>query len=310
MQPSAKRVEMVLRALPGFQAARVGSIAPVEGGASNLTFRVGLKDAPYGAVALRIQRETGIFQPYDVVREGRVLQALARTEIPVPRVLALAPDTAALDAPFIVLEWIEAPHMGIAGREADYGAFARMVAAIHRIDWNGPGFDVLGRPSHPAEATAAEIELVASRIAAFDLRDPRLASAREHLGSHIPNDGALALCQGDINVYNYLFRNREVVGVVDWEQARIGDRRSDIAQLVALAHLKGAPFGPVHAQGFVHAYEAASGETLHGLEFFRAFWAWQLMFIHHAWLQSNGSEPWYSLAAVGELLERSLAEVA
>ena len=36
----------------------------------------------------------------------------------------------------------------------------------------------------------------------------------------MPGDGRLALCQGDINVFNYLFRDREVVGVVDWEQAR------------------------------------------------------------------------------------------
>lgn len=309
MQPDPARIETILRALPAFKAARVDSIAPVEGGASNLTYRVGVRAAPYAAVAFRLQRQSGIFQPYDVVREGRVLQALAATDIPVPRVLLMAPDTAALGAPFIVLEWIDAPHMGLAGREADYGAFVRMVAAIHRADWMRAGFDVLAIPPDATTATAGEIEAVANRIAAFAVDDPLLARAHERLLAHIPADGALSLCQGDINVFNYLFRNREVVGVVDWEQARIGDRRSDIAQLVVLAHLKGAPFGPVHAQGFVQAYEAASGDRLGGLEFFRAFWAWQLAFIHHAWLKTNGTEPWYTREAVGELLERSLAEV-
>jgi aminoglycoside phosphotransferase (APT) family kinase protein len=290
-------------------AARVDGIAPVEGGASNLTFRVALRAAPYGAIALRLQRATGIFQPYDVVREGRVLQALAATDIPAPRVLLIAPDGAALGAPFVILEWIDAPHMGIAGREADYGAYVRTVAAIHRVDWARPGFDVLPIPPDAATATAGEIEAVANRITAFGVDDPLLTHAHQRLLSNVPGDGGLSLCQGDINVFNYLFRNREVVGVVDWEQARIGDRRSDVAQLVVLAHLKGAPFGPVHSQGFVQAYEAASGQLLSGLEFFRAFWAWQLTFIHHAWLKSNGTEPWYTREAVGELLERSLAEV-
>ena len=300
---------MVLRTLPGYQGSRVLALAPVEGGASNLTYRVALDAAPFRAVALRLQRDSGIFQPYDVVREGRVIQALAATDIPVPRVVAMAPDAAALGAPFIVLEWIEAPHMGIAGAHADYGAFVRMVAAIHQVDWQRTGLGAVLPATDAAAATGGEIDAVAARIEAFEVEDSLLASARDQLRDHLPGDGALALCHGDINVFNYLFRNREVVGVVDWEQARIGDKRSDIGQLVTLAHLKGAPFGPVHAQGFVQAYQAASGETLHGLEFFRAFWAWQLAFIHHAWVQSNGTEPWYTLDSAEELLERALAEV-
>jgi hypothetical protein len=39
-----------------------------------------------------------------------------------------------------------------------------------------------------------------------------------------------------------------LVGVVDWEQALISDPRSDVGQLVALSHLRGAaPYGPPEA---------------------------------------------------------------
>jgi len=125
----------------------------------------------------------------------------------------------------------------------------------------------------------------------------------------VPATGTLALCQGDINVFNYLFRGGRVVGVVDWEQARISDPRSDVGQLVALAHLKGAPFGPAAQQSFVRAYSAVSGATLGEMEYFRAFWLFQLGVIYYGWKSFNESEPWYAWDHLAELLDAALAEL-
>jgi aminoglycoside phosphotransferase (APT) family kinase protein len=308
--PAAGRVESWLRQLPGFEAARVGGMALAEGGVSNITCRVALEGAPLAAVALRLQRERGIFEPYDVIREGRVLQALAKSTIPVPRVLAMEPDRSVLGAPFIACEWIEAPHMGIAGAEADFGAFTRMVVEIHRAPWQELGLGFLGVPASTAEATAGEVEAVARRMPGFGCEaEPLLCHALDRLRAAVPGDGRLALCQGDINVFNYLFRSRQVVGVVDWEQARIGDPRSDAGQLVALSHLKGLPFGPPSSAPFVQAYEVASGERLAGLEYFRASWLFRLGVIYRGWMAFNDSEPWYSWAALSGLLEKALEEL-
>ncbi len=304
------KFERWLRTRDEMESATVGAMHPVEGGASNLTFRVELANAPYSEVALRMQRESGIFQPYDVAREGRVIRALAGTAVPVPQVVGIEPGSAPLGAPFIVLEWIDAPHMGAAGIEADFGAFTRMVATIHNVDWRDETFAILGRPATAATATATEVATIAARIDAFGVREPLLARGQAALESHIPDDGDLALCQGDINVFNFLFRERKVVAVVDWEQARIGDPRSDVGQLVALSHLKGAPFGQAEAMPFARAYAAASGRSLSGLGYFRALWAWQLAFIHRAWIQSNDTHPWYTWDEAAALLERCLDEIA
>lgn len=298
-----------LRRLPGFEAADIESVDRVQGGASNLTYRLGIAGGALPALALRLQRDAGIFQPYDVIREGRVIEALGGTAIPVPRLVGVEQSRDPLGAPFIVLEWIDAPHMGIAGPEASFTAFTNMVAAIHAVDWRRPEFAFLDPPPDASAATLGEISAVQARIEAFGLDEPILLEACERLRLSIPEDGELAFCQGDINVFNYLFRNREIVGVVDWEQARVGDRRSDIGQLVALAHLKGAPFAPPRSMPFVQGYEAATGREWHGLEFFRAFWFFQLAFIHRAWTATGGDAPWYTWDEVMHHLSLAMEEV-
>lgn len=308
MVPLPADFEPWLNRLPGFEDARVGSITPVDGGVSNITCRVELLSSGARHICLRLQRERGIFEPYDVIREGRVLQALARTEIPVPRLIASEPSRSPLGAPFIVMAWVDAPHMGNAP-DASFSAFTAMVARIHALGWRSAGLSFLGVPESPAAAINAEIDAVAARMPAFGCADqPTLAEALETLRSSVPNDGRIALCQGDINVFNYLFCHGQVVSVVDWEQARLSDPRSDIGQLLALAHLKGAPFGPADSMAFARAYAAASGHELHHLDFFRAFWLFQLGVIYHGWRRFNGgSEPWYTWEHLATLLHQSLA---
>ncbi len=137
--------------------------------------------------------------------------------------------------------------------------------------------------------------------------DPLLRRALDALQAAAPGGGRLALCQGDINVFNYLFRDRRVVAVVDWEQARISDPRSDIGQLVALGNLRGSPFGPVEDANFVRAYEAASASPLPGMEYFRARWLFELGVIYYGWKKFNDSDPWYSWRQLASALAQSLA---
>ena len=310
MTPDSARFEQWLRRLPAFADARVGSLRPVEGGASNLTCRVAIEGGALPALALRVQRDEGIFAPYDVLREAKVLRRLAASTIPVPSVVGVEPDPSVLGAPFVVLEWLDAPHMGIAGREASFEAYTAMVARIHNLDWQALGLDFLGVPASPVDATLAELDRVAARMTRFACeRDPLLSEALDVLRVRVPSDGRLALCQGDINVFNYLFRAGEVVGVVDWEQAHIGDPRSDVGQLLALSHLKGAPFAPPESMPFVLAYEAASGAPLPGMEYFRARWLFELGVIYHGWKAFNDSDPWYTLDRLSELLEAALSEL-
>ena len=310
--PAPDALTAWLRGLAGYGRAEALALHPVAGGASNLTFRAPLAHAPLPAVALRLQRERGIFEPYDVPREAEVLRRLAPSPVPVPRVVGVERAASVLGAPFAVLEWIDAPHMGEPGARASFDAYAAMVARIHALDWRALGLDrVLDAPA-PAPAERDWLERTAARLERFPgaADDPLLRRALAVLRERAPVAAELALCHGDVNVFNYLVRDGEVVAVVDWEQARIGDPRADVAQLLALAHLKGAPFGPPRAHPFVRLWERArgAGET-HGLAWFRARWLFELGVIHRGWVAFNDGEPWYSRALLAELLERALAEV-
>jgi aminoglycoside phosphotransferase (APT) family kinase protein len=313
--PDRALVESWLRTLSGFEEARIAAVVPLTDGLSNVTCRVELTDAPAGAAVLRIQPTHGIFEPYDILREGETLRHLADTAVPVPKVLAAESDPRFFGAPFLLLESIDAPHMPAPEVDpdtfaADLPAFAAALAAIHSIDWRAARLDFLGVPSSPAEGFKGEVDAVARRMSAFGCGDdPLLNRALTSLLGSTPVGGRLALCHGDPNPFNYLFRGQQVVGVVDWEQALISDPRSDIAQLVALSHLRGAaPYGPPDGNPFVQLYEAATGETLEGMELFRARWLFQLGVVYHGW-QAYGTEPWFSWAQVEDLLTRSLAEL-
>jgi aminoglycoside phosphotransferase (APT) family kinase protein len=309
--PGVDSAQAWLRSLPGFESATVQSISAADGGVSNVTCRVELEGGPFRAVALRLQRERGIFEPYDVIREGEVIRLLNGSDLPVPRFVAAERDRSALGAPFIAMEWIDAPHMGIAGPEADFGAFTRAVAAVHAVDWRALGLGgLLGVPASAADGVRGELDAVAARMPAFACdADPLLCRSLDSLRSNVPGDGTLALCQGDINVFNYLFRRGEVVGIVDWEQARISDPRSDIGQLLALSHLKGAPWGPAEQMPFAQMYGAAAGWPLTNMNYFRALWLFELGVIYHGWMAFNDSEPWFSWQQIDEMLSTALDEI-
>jgi aminoglycoside phosphotransferase (APT) family kinase protein len=261
-------------------------------------------------VALRLQRQRGIFEPYDVLREAQIVAALRGKPIPVPEVLFTVASAEPLGAPFAVLEWVDAPHMGVAGAEADFGAYVEMVVRIHTLDWRGAGLSFLAVHPTAEAAVRAALEAVRSRAASWGCAaDPEIAAGFATLARRVPEDGTLALCQGDINVYNYLFRAGRVVAVVDWEQAAISDPRLDVGQLLALAHLKGQPWMEPRSTPFVRRYEAVLGRSLRGLEWFRAFWFWQLAVIHRGWVMFTGGEPWYTRHQVAEALARALEEV-
>jgi aminoglycoside phosphotransferase (APT) family kinase protein len=313
--PAPSRVESWLRTLTGFEDARVVGVEPLTDGLSNVTCRLEIAGGPVTAAVLRIQPTRGIFEPYDVLREGRVLSHLAGTAVPVPGVLGAEGDPRFFGSPFVLLESIDAPHMpapevDLASFAADLPAFASALAGIHDLDWKAAGLDFLGVPGSPGDAFQGEVETVARRMPAFVCADqPLLVRALTRLRESTPAGGRLALCHGDPNPFNYLFRDHQVVGVVDWEQALISDPRSDVGQLVALSHLRGAaPYATPRDNPFVRLYEAASGESLKGMELFRARWLFQLGVVYHGW-KTYGTEPWFSWAQLEDLLTRSLAEV-
>ena len=93
-------VEHIERAKPPFR------FEPIEGGHSNLTYRV---DGADGRVfVLRRPPLGSLLAPaHDMAREHTIISSLADTEVPVAAALALCEDETVNEAPFYIMAWVD-----------------------------------------------------------------------------------------------------------------------------------------------------------------------------------------------------------
>lgn len=298
------------RATEALLAAGVGGLAVaaarLDGGVSNLTWQIErADDVP---VVLRLERKVGIFQPYDVRREARVISALGPSAIPVPEVLGEAGDDSPLGAPYIVLSWLSYPHMGMTPMtNTVIDNYRAMVESIHALDWRTLGLEFLEPPPAGHEAALRDLDAVRARAVHFRCdRDHLIAEIGAILNQHLPDSPEPRLCHGDINVFNYLVgADGAIAGVVDWEQAQLGDPLSDWGLITALGSLKGMNAPPEDHPLVAPAYQR-SGRDVHDLRYWMLHQMYKLAVIHRIWSEIGDAPPWYSWSDVERVSESAL----
>jgi aminoglycoside phosphotransferase (APT) family kinase protein len=217
-------------------------VALISGGKSNLTYRVG-SDA--GEVILR-RPPLGHILPtaHDMVREYRVLTALAETAVPVPRTLYLGDAESPLGAPFYVMERVlghvcrnELPP-GYAQtperRHAIGEALVDVLAALHTVDPAAVGLAEFGRPAGFMERQLRRWSKQWEASKAQEL--PALELLRDELVRTLPAQRGESIVHGDYRLDNtVLHPNRPgtVVAVLDWEMSTLGDPFTDLGALLA-----------------------------------------------------------------------------
>src|SRR4051812_43300042 len=125
----------------------------IAGGRSNLTYSV--TDGTSTWVLRRPPLGHVLPTAHDMAREYRVMSALAPTDVPVPRTLALCEDNAVNDAPFYVMELVDGiiyrdgaalGALSAADARRTSGALVDGLAAIHAVDYRAVGLGEFGRP--------------------------------------------------------------------------------------------------------------------------------------------------------------------
>src|ERR1051325_2659072 len=125
------------------------------GGQSNPTYKL---TAGSGEYVLR-RKPPGPLLPsaHAVDREFRVIRALADTSVPVPRVYALCEDDAVIGSAFYVMEHLDGRIFwdqrlpGIANtseRAAMFQSMNRVIADLHKVDYEAVGLGDFGRPGN------------------------------------------------------------------------------------------------------------------------------------------------------------------
>ena len=217
-------------------------VALISGGKSNLTYRVA-SDA--GEVVLR-RPPLGHILPtaHDMAREHRVLAALERTAVPVPRVLHLGAADLPLGAPYYVMErvvghvcrnglppaYADAP----AQREAIGLALVDVLADLHQVDPAAVGLADFGRPTGFMER---QLRRWSKQWEASKTRDhPELDELRDALVRTRPEQRFSAIVHGDYRLDNTVLHPTQpgrIVAVLDWEMSTVGDPLADLGALLA-----------------------------------------------------------------------------
>jgi aminoglycoside phosphotransferase (APT) family kinase protein len=222
-------------------------ILQFDSGQSNPTFLLSLLSASGRRYVLR-KKPPGELLPkaHQVEREYRVMEALASTDVPVPRVLLLCEDPSVIGTSFFVMEHLEGRHFWDASlpelapdeRRAVHEEMVRVLATLHGVDYESRGLTDFGKRGSYFERQlsrwirqyrASQTEEIAS-----------MERLIEWLPVHLPEDDSTALVHGDYRIDNVIFHPERprALGVLDWELSTLGHPLADLAYLCQVYHVE------------------------------------------------------------------------
>jgi aminoglycoside phosphotransferase (APT) family kinase protein len=238
------------RYLQGIGVAGTGPLAVMQfqGGQSNPTYRIAT-----GTRRMVLRRKPpGALLPsaHAVDREFRVMKALAGTDVPVPRMIALCEDAAVIGTPFYLMEHVDGrvlwdptlPAMTPVERSAHYDELNRVIAALHAVDCRAVGLGDYGRVGGYVERQIARWSKQYESGSAA--RIPSMDRVIEWLPRHLPSNEETSIVHGDFRIDNVIFHPTEprILAVLDWELSTLGHPLSDFAYHVMAWRLKAGEF--------------------------------------------------------------------
>ena len=226
---------MDARGMPG--AGEKLSARFVTGGASNEIFEIRRGDE---RMALRRPpRLVPKGRNETMLREARVLAALAGSEVPHARLLGACDDPSVLGACFYVMDWVEGwTPMGplpepfrsdLESKRSLGDELVDAIANLSRVDWRAGGLEGFGKPGGFLER---QVDRWLAHLASFQFRElPGLDEAAAWLRTHTPRSFRPGILHGDYQFANVMFRQgapARMAAVVDWEMSTVGDPLLDL----------------------------------------------------------------------------------
>lgn len=224
--------------VPGFHG--LSQLSKFGDGQSNPTYRV---DAQSGSYVLRAKPPGELLKSAHAVdREFRVMAALGETDVPVPQMMALSPDSegSPIGRMFFIMEYLEGrifwdPALGELGDDNQarfeiYDAMNKTLAQLHDVDVEGVGLGDFGRPGN---YFARQTDRWAKQYRASEIdHNATVHAVIDWLEDHMPqDDGVVSIVHGDYRMDNMIFAKdrSDVIAVLDWELSTLGHPLADLA---------------------------------------------------------------------------------
>ena len=267
----ARRVASALRQeRPGLE---VGALTRLPGGHSGLTYRVETDQGPL--VVKSVPENQKAIGRHDMLRQARIIAALAPTSVPVPAVVATDDSEPAWFAMQLVEGESLEPVLDDPAVEPSLAA-SRMLRAAEIL----PALHDVPLDKVPVDAAALsprdELDRWARTMAAVppDLV-PGADQLHRRLADSVPTAVEPTLVHGDYRLGNLICTGAEPAALIDWEIWSVGDPRVELGWFLVFAD--GANFpgvgrevdGLPTADELIEAY-AADGRAVEDLPWFEA----------------------------------------
>ena len=237
---------------------------------------------------------------HDVIREFRILDAIKDTGVRIPRPVVACDDPAVFGAPFYVMARVDGvpvrtgiPEAWTHEPEQQHRAFEELfdaIADVHAVDWRAAGLEGLG---HPEQFLERQLPRWLAQLDSYGGRDLPVARAvAGWLEANRPPEQAPALFHGDYKADNVLYDTTsppQLLAIVDWEMASIGDPLVDVAWAMIFHPAPGKPMSlgmrgdhtfdaervPA-ADDLLARYAARSGRGVGHMRWYDVFARWKL----------------------------------
>ncbi len=181
-----------------------------------------------------------------MLREYRLLAALAGTDVPHARAVAVCDDPSVLGGCFYLMEYVEGwspiqegttwPAPFDDDLELRRGLAFELVSGIaklSRVDWEQRGLQGFGKPDGFHER---QVDRWLSHLQAVQFREiPGIDEAAAWLRTHKPRSYRPGIMHGDYQFANVMFRHgapARLAAIVDWEMATVGDPLLDLGWVI------------------------------------------------------------------------------
>ena len=277
------------------------SVQQYPGGHSNLTYLLTIGDRQL--VLRRPPFGPEIKSAHDMGREHTILSAIHPLYPRVPQPLHYCQAPAVIGAPFYLMR----PVPGIILRASPHTsldlsplvmqrlstAFIDNLAAIHNLDYQAAGLGDLGKPEGYIQR---QVSGWTKRYRAAQTNTIKtIDETAVWLAAHMPPDSPPALIHNDYKYDNLILNPddlSDILAVLDWEMATIGDPYMDLGTALAywvdpddLPELQALAFGPTALPGgltrrqLADRYAEKSGRPLPDLLFYYVFAIFKLAVI-------------------------------
>jgi aminoglycoside phosphotransferase (APT) family kinase protein len=299
------------------------AIEPAEAGHSNLTYF--LRSGDRNLVLRRPPLPPYAASAHDVLREYRILAALRDTAVRVPQVVCSCADPTVIGAPFYVMERIDGkivsevtppPLDNPDDRRRMGESLIDGLLELHAVHWQGTSLEDIGRSSGYLDR---QLTLWSDQWSRYRTRDVNAIDAvGQRLAEDVPLSPVATLVHGDYKLDNVAFtaeRPANLVAILDWEMATIGDPLADLGFLTA-TWLQGddpdrllglsratAEEGYPEREFLIRRYEEGSGRSTEQIAWYQALALWKLAILlegsYRRFQAGTTDDPFFALLEKG-----------